>query len=358
MELEQIDLEAGRHGDGSLPASPQSMADVELNAGVGRSPARNEPAPLVLAQPVTPRGVTAPVPRKAPWPPKLPRSAPSWAVRTAVVALALIAAMEGVFIWRNRTAASAGTPVNAVFQPQPTMVPPSTGTGGSTPVERSESAAPTANAKPGDGRLIIRSQPSGAAISIDGRSYGLTPATVEAIAAGDHQIELRLNDADVRQTVRVEPGATVSIVAPLQSAAPATGWVAIASPLELDVFDGGALIGTSRTPRLMLFEGQRTLDLVNEGTGFRETRRVRVEKGRTVPIAVAMPNSTININAVPWAEVWLDDRRLGETPLGNISVPIGPHEVVFRHPELGEKKIATLVKQGAPARVSADMRSK
>jgi hypothetical protein len=276
----------------------------------------------------------------------------------AVAGLASIAAFEGLFIWQNRTRPSASTADSAVVQPQPAVAPGSTAGADSTSTERPNSSASASAAKPTEGRLIIRSQPPGAAISIDGRSYGATPVTLEAIAAGDHHIELRLNDAQVRQTVKVEPGATVSIVAPLPSTAPGTGWVTIASPLEMDVFEGDALVGTSRTPRLMLFEGLRTLDLVNEGIGFRERRRVRVEKGKTVSIAVTLPNNSLNINAVPWAEVWVDQKHLGETPLGNISIPIGPHEVVFRHPEFGEKKISTLVKQGAPARVTADMRSK
>jgi hypothetical protein len=316
-------------------------------------PPRSELEPIDLQRRSDPRKSTPA--RTAPSPPRPSRSASSWLMRGAVAGLGLIAAIEGIVIWQNQIRPSAGTTDSAVIRTQP-AAPASTATADSTSREHPD--RPASAAKPTEGRLIIRSQPSGAAILIDGRSYGLTPATVEAIAAGDHQIELRRNDAEVRQTVRVEPGATVSIVAPLQSTAPATGWVTIASPLELDVFEGDALVGTSRTPRLMLFEGQRTLDLVNEGVGFRERRRVRVERGKTVSIAVALPNNSLNINAVPWAEVWVDQKHLGETPLGNISIPIGPHEVVFRHPEFGEKKISTVVKQGAPARVTADMRSK
>ena len=37
---------------------------------------------------------------------------------------------------------------------------------------------------------------------------------------------------------------------------------------------------------------------------------------------------------------------------------IGVHEVVFRHPELGERKASAIVTTGAPARLSIDMRSK
>ena len=46
------------------------------------------------------------------------------------------------------------------------------------------------------------------------------------------------------------------------------------------------------------------------------------------------------LNALPWAEVWIDGESIGETPIGKVSVPIGWHEIVFRHPELGEKRFA------------------
>jgi serine/threonine-protein kinase len=64
------------------------------------------------------------------------------------------------------------------------------------------------------------------------------------------------------------------------------------------------------------------------------------------------------LNAQPWADVWIDGERIGETPIGSVSVPIGPHEVVFRHPELGEQVVRTTVMTGEPTRVSVDMRKR
>ena len=57
-------------------------------------------------------------------------------------------------------------------------------------------------------------------------------------------------------------------------------------------------------------------------------------------------------------EVWIDGERVGETPIGNVAVPIGPHEVVFRHPELGEQVVRTTVTLAAPARLSVDLRKR
>ena len=59
---------------------------------------------------------------------------------------------------------------------------------------------------------------------------------------------------------------------------------------------------------------------------------------------------------MPWAEVWIDGHRVGETPIGNLDVPIGPHEVVFKHPQFGEKRHAISVTLSAPVRLSVDMK--
>jgi serine/threonine-protein kinase len=60
------------------------------------------------------------------------------------------------------------------------------------------------------------------------------------------------------------------------------------------------------------------------------------------------------VNALPWAEVSLDGRPLGITPLGNISVPIGSHEVVWRHPQLGERRRTVAVTASSAVRVGMD----
>jgi len=69
-----------------------------------------------------------------------------------------------------------------------------------------------------------------------------------------------------------------------------------------------------------------------------------------------LPQGVLNLNAAPWAEVWIDGQRAGETPIGNLAVPIGPHEIVFKHPQLGEKRHAVSVTLGAPVRLSVDMK--
>src|SRR5262249_23621919 len=124
------------------------------------------------------------------------------------------------------------------------------------------------------------------------------------------------------------------------------------------VFEDGRLIGTSEMDRIMLPAGEHFLELVATSVGFRATRSVRVTAGQTLALGVELPRAPLSINAVPWAEVFIDGVRIGETPLGNVSQRLGPHEIVFRHPELGERRVNATVTLNEPARISVDMRQR
>ena len=71
-----------------------------------------------------------------------------------------------------------------------------------------------------------------------------------------------------------------------------------------------------------------------------------------------MPNGVLSINAQPWAEVFVDGERVGETPIGNLSRRIGTHEVIFKHPDLGERRETVVITVGKPARIGVDLRKK
>jgi hypothetical protein len=213
------------------------------------------------------------------------------------------------------------------------------------------------DARPTSGRLIIRTNPAGAAITIDGRSYGVTPRTVTNLPSGDYRIVLSLGGVEVVHSVSLNRGETVSVVAPLRADSGGAGWIAISSPFVVDVFEDGSLVGTSRSPRIMLNAGSHALELVNDETGFRQSGRFEIRPGRVEQIGVDVPRSLVHVNAIPWAEVWIDGQPVGQTPLGNLPIPIGHHEIVFRHPSLGERTISTLVKAGIPSRVTANLRA-
>lgn len=108
----------------------------------------------------------------------------------------------------------------------------------------------------------------------------------------------------------------------------------------------------------MVSVGRHELDIVNEALGYRATRTVNVSPGLVAGVRLEWPKGSMSLNAQPWADVWIDGEHLGETPIGNVAVPIGTHEVVFRHPELGEQVVPTTVTLNGTARLSVDLRKR
>jgi serine/threonine protein kinase len=210
------------------------------------------------------------------------------------------------------------------------------------------------------GQLQIRTEPAGASVSVDGTPRGRAPLLIENLRPGDHSVVLESEYGAVRHTVSIAAATTASLVVPLAPAegAPVSGWLSVTAPVDVQIFENKRLLGTSQSERIMVSTGKHEIEIVNEILGYRTTRTVQVPAGRVTAIKVEWPRGTIAINAVPWAEVWVDGERVGETPIGNYSLPIGPHEIVFRHPELGELRQAATVTLRAPARVSVDLRKK
>jgi hypothetical protein len=263
--------------------------------------------------------------------------------------------------------AHGATPVTATLKTGPHTIELSTKEG----VRRTMTVNVTANqqlsqfiempkAAAGTGDLQVRTDPPGARVVVDGQTRGTSPVTVKDLAPGSHVVVLSNDLGSVNEDVTIQPGATASLVVPMKTpqGAPVSGWIAITAPTELQVFENDRLLGTSRTERIMVAAGRHDIEISNEALGFRTTQSIQVTPGQVARIRPDWPMGTIAINAAPWANVTLDGKDLGETPVGNTSVPIGTHEVVFRHPQLGEQRITATVTANTPARLSVDMRKK
>jgi hypothetical protein len=208
------------------------------------------------------------------------------------------------------------------------------------------------------GELIIRTQPPGGLVIVDGQPRGPAPVSLSALEAGGHDVTVQSRGGSVRHRVNVAGGEITSLVIPLPAAgaAPPSGYLVVRAPVELHIFDGEELVGTSAMDRLRLSTGTHELELRNDALGYRRTDIVKIAASKVTTLRPSIPNGTLAVNATPWAEVWIDGERAGETPLGNLALPAGSHQVRLRHPELGERTVTTVIKVGQPARVSVDMR--
>jgi hypothetical protein len=238
-------------------------------------------------------------------------SVPGPVMRWASVVLAVLAIAEAIFIGRllltrSATSASAGVvpPTSAAASAPAAVVPPSVTPSSTEPVE-----------------------PQAAAPSV--------PLVVATATVDPKVPEMR----------------TVSPPAPQVR----TGGVRLTSPIELTVLDGDRVIGSSAESPIFTTAGRRELEFVNSTIGFRTRQIVEVKAGQIISFTVPVPNGTLNINAQPWATVLVDGNPVGETPIGDLSVTPGQHEIVFRHPQLGERRERAIVRAGAETRVAVSL---
>ena len=213
------------------------------------------------------------------------------------------------------------------------------------------------------GGLRIDTEPSRLPVLVDGAPRGVSPLSLDGVAIGEHAISVRTERGVVHRTVQVQPNEVVSLILSAgagvaDAANGSAGWVSLTAGVPMQLREDGKVIGTTESDRVMLPVGEHTIEITNPALGFRIERKLRVAAGKTTTSRIDLPNGSLSINAQPWAEVWVDGERIGETPIGNLTRVIGTHEVVFRHPDLGERRESVVVSLERPARIGVDLRKK
>jgi hypothetical protein len=253
----------------------------------------------------------------------------------------------------------------------------------------------SASVTPVTGTVAIESTPPGARVVIDGHDRGTAPLTL-SLRPGEYEMSLTAgvnvrnvhlvvpqgNSSNQRfyfsdagadssaQSATTDNSALTAGHAALNGTAAAQiphaptptpaigavgGWLTVDAPVDLQLFEAGAMIGSSQTDRIMLPVGRHTIEVTNAALGYKASTTVQVSAGSVTRFKPEMPNGTLNINAIPWAEVAIDGNKLGPTPLGDVSLPIGSHDVVFTHPQLGERHQTATVTLNGINRVSVNL---
>ena len=125
----------------------------------------------------------------------------------------------------------------------------------------------------------------------------------------------------------------------------AKGKLAVSSPIAAEIYLSGRYLGS--TPiTLELPAGRQALEYRNGD--LRTTANYDIKADRTTT-ATVMFRATVQINARPWAQVYLDGTKrqsLGQTPLSGVTVPIGG-VLVFENPNFTSKSYRVTEKDTA-----------
>ena len=134
----------------------------------------------------------------------------------------------------------------------------------------------------GIGRLLVRSRPGGAEVTVDGRAHGKTPVAVRDLARGAHRVTIThdgyapeerrivITASRLSQTMTVplakQRVAARTAPAPVAPAARSTGAVAFESrPAGAKIYMDGKLVGTTPTSLAAVQAGAHAVRLEHDG---------------------------------------------------------------------------------------------
>lgn len=203
------------------------------------------------------------------------------------------------------------------------------------------------------GGLHLVTDPPGGTISVDGTERRPSPARVLDLVPGAHRVSGSGPFGPVEEQDVVVVGGTVTTVT-----VPTVGWLRIRSPYRLEVSEKGQVFGQTSGEALMVPAGRHHFDLANADLALKVRQFVDVPAGKVVTVAFEAPMGMMNLSSDEPAEVWLDGRPIGQTPLTTLPATLGPHEVVFRHARLGDVSYTVNVTLSAPVRLTVTFNKK
>jgi hypothetical protein len=208
--------------------------------------------------------------------------------------------------------------------------------------------------------ILIESAQPGDAVVVNGQSVGATPFELKVgsdlkslrVVPPSPAAATKARANSSRRNTGSSPAVKTASTAAPAAARSRDGSVKLVSPIELRVSENGEVLGSTTDGAIALSPGTHQLELANPSLGYHGRQTVTIKPGQSQALAVTPPEGLVSINALPWANCQIGNRLLGETPLANLRVPIGEHEVICRHPELGELRRSITVGLTEVARLS------
>jgi eukaryotic-like serine/threonine-protein kinase len=130
-----------------------------------------------------------------------------------------------------------------------------------------------------------------------------------------------------------------------------TGFLTLDSEPPAEVRLGDRSLGQTPLRRAPVPAGLQTVKLVNSQFRLSSSLRVRVVAGSEVKRSHQWGKGTLNVNAKPWAEVFVDGVRAGQTPLARHEVWEGRRELLLVGPA-SQKRLNVTIEPGRSTAVN------
>jgi Domain of unknown function (DUF4388)/PEGA domain len=244
----------------------------------------------------------SPVSRKRPPPPR-PKASAKARVASVAAAVVVLGAASGVALFLSGTSLEPPPPVANVVAAAGAPVPPSRGIAGDIL------------------QAAMNRQLLDAATVLVGHGVALSAAVGS-------------NEEPAEPAAGPSPGPAAE---PVPRAVGSGHLLVVVDPWALVAIDG-ADVGETPLTEIPLDAGSHDVVLSNPNVVGVIRDRVTVVAGQTIRKRYSFHDSgSLRVLVKPWADVYVDGRHVGQTPMGELHLPPGRHILLFRHPQLGEK---------------------
>jgi serine/threonine-protein kinase len=135
-----------------------------------------------------------------------------------------------------------------------------------------------------------------------------------------------------------------------------TGFISVTTEPPADIFLGKNKLGRGSIQRAKVPAGKHKLRVVLR-KGTQRTLAVRIKRGEHIEKSVAFGSGTLRIVVLPWANVWVDGKKKGQTPLPAIDLLEGSHKVRLANDQIGKDLTKTVrVRPGKESLIKLDWR--
>ena len=129
--------------------------------------------------------------------------------------------------------------------------------------------------------------------------------TIPDLEIGTHNLVLKSRTGTIRRKVTVKANETT-----LLSEAIFSGWLAIFSPIPVNVVIDGKPVSLTDNGRVMTSPGKHVVELINDRFNYRSTETLEVRPGETTAHTASVPTGTVRVTAPPGAEVRIDGQPI------------------------------------------------
>jgi len=184
----------------------------------------------------------------------------------------------------------------------------------------------------GEGFLSVMSTPP-ATVYVDGNKIGLTPQVKIPLKPGKHSVTLISLEDEIqyKQKIVIKPGKHVKIVKNFEEKGDG-GTLSVTTDPTTDVYVDGNKIGTTPIMKYKLEPGSYKITFINEDFGIDSTTSATITDGKVTKIAksfmkASSEKGTLSVMTQPPTAVYVDGKKIGNTPIKSYGLTPGTHEV-------------------------------